>query len=148
MNLNNQDAEFIFIFAHMKKIIAAMVSVLAFMASAAAQRDFGGTVRFDKTVFDFGRVDLRDGAVSCSFEVTNIGDKPLNILAVTTSCSCTTPKWTKGDIAPGKNGRIDVSYTNDEGPYPFDKALTVYIDGLEKPVILHVKGTAFKGRKK
>ena len=130
----------------MKKVIIIAMMLLAGL-SAHAQKDFGGAVRFDKTVFDFGKIDIRDGAVQCSFEVTNISEKPLNILAVTTTCGCTTAKWTRGDIAPGAKGSIDVSYTNDEGPYPFDKTLTVYLDGLERPVILHVKGSAFKGRK-
>ena len=83
-----------------------------------------------------------------SFEVTNIGSEPLNIFAVTSSCSCTSAKWTREDIAPGASGTINVTYTNDEGPYPFDKTLTVYISGYERPVILHVKGTSFKSKKK
>ena len=56
-------------------------------------------------------------------------------------------QWTRTDIAPGAKGTIDVTYTNDEGPYPFDKTLTVYLSDLDKPVILHVKGTAYKGKK-
>ncbi len=130
----------------MKRIVIILVCALATL-SAAAQKDFG-SARFDSTVHNFGTVDIRDGAVSCSFTVTNTGEQPLNIFAVTTSCGCTTAKWTREDIAPGASGRIDVSYTNDEGPYPFDKTLTVYLSCLERPVILHVKGTAVKGRKK
>ena len=125
--------------------------ILAFSLSAlvaAAQKDFGGTARFDTTAYDFGKVDIKDGAVSCSFKVTNIGKEILNIYVVTSSCSCTSAKWTREDIEPGASGTIDVTYTNDEGPYPFDKALTVYLSNLEKPVILHVKGTAYSGRKK
>ena len=128
-----------------------IVLILGFMLTALsvyAQKDFGGTVSFDSTVYDFGKVNIKDGAVSCSFKVTNTGKEPINIYVVTSSCSCTTASWTREDIAPGESGTISVKYTNDEGPYPFDKALTVYLSCLEKPVILHVKGTAFNGRKK
>ena len=130
----------------MKRIALILACALATL-SAAAQKDFGNA-RFDSTVHDFGRVDIKAGAVNCSFTVTNIGNEALNIFAVTTSCGCTTAKWTREDIAPGDSGRIDISYTNDEGPYPFDKTLSVYISGLDRPVILHVKGTAYKGRNK
>ena len=130
----------------MKRIVLILAGILVTLG-AAAQKDFG-QVRFDSTVHDFGKVDTRDGAVSCSFSVTNTGDMPMNILVVTTSCGCTSAKWTREDIAPGASGSIDVTYTNDEGPYPFDKTLTVYLSSLDRPVILHIKGTAFKGKKK
>lgn len=131
----------------MKRISIILAIVLSALP-AFAQKEFGGVVRFDRTVHDFGKVDIRDGAVSCSFTVTNISQETLNIQVVTTSCSCTRASWTRSDIAPGASGTIDVSYTNDEGPYPFDKALTVYLSGLKRPVILHIKGTSFKGGKK
>ena len=130
----------------MKRIVFIIACLLA-TVSAAAQKDFGGVARFDRTVNDFGKVDVRNGAVSCSFTVTNIGGEPLNIFAVTTTCTCTSAKWTREDIAPGAAGTIDVTYSNDEGPYPFDKTLTVYLSSIDKPVILHIKGTAVKGRK-
>ncbi len=129
------------------KRIAIIITCALLTLSAAAQKDFG-SARFDSTVHDFGKVDVRNGAVTCSFMVTNTGEAPLNIFAVTTTCGCTTAKWTREDIAPGESGRIDVTYTNDEGPYPFDKTLTVYLSCLERPVILHVRGTAYKGKRK
>ena len=132
----------------MKRTITILSAILLTCSAAFAQREFDGIVRFDSTVHDFGRVDTRDGAVGCSFTVTNIGTEPLTILAVTTTCTCTSSTWTRASIAPGKEGTIDVTFTNDEGPYPFDKTLTVYLTGMEKPVVLHVKGTAFTGKKK
>ncbi len=132
----------------MRKLTVILSALLLAVLPAVAQREFGGTVRFDKTVHDFGTVDVKDGALNCSFEVTNIGSEVLNIFAVTTTCSCTKVSWTKGDIAPGAKGTIEVSYSNDEGPYPFDKALHVYLSGFDRPVILHVKGVTIKARKK
>ncbi len=129
------------------KRIAIILFCLFSGISAFAQKDFGGIASFDRTVHDFGRINIRDGAVNCSFKVTNISDKPMNILAVVTSCGCTSATWTRTDIAPGASGTIEVTYKNDEGPYPFDKALSVYISGIERPVIIHVKGITVKGKK-
>lgn len=131
----------------MKNRLSILILALLMALPAAAQKEFGGVARFDATVIDMGKVNIRDGAVSCSFLVTNIGEEPLNIFAVTSSCSCTTAKWTREDIAPGAPGTIDVTYTNDEGPYPFDKTLAVYLSGVERPVILHVKGVSYKGKR-
>ena len=130
----------------MKRRMTIIAALLLASAAAFAQKDFGAA-SFNATVHDFGRVNTRDGAVSCSFSVTNTGNEDLNIFAVTSSCSCTSAKWTREYIAPGASGTINVTYTNDEGPYPFDKTLTVYISGYERPVILHVKGVSYKGKR-
>lgn len=101
-------------------------------------------VKFDKTVHDFGEVSMSDGELSCTFTLTNESADTLDIYAVVSSCGCTNVSWTREPIAPGGTGTVTATYTNDEGPYPFDKALTVYTSAQKKPVILHLKGTVRK----
>lgn len=132
----------------MKRCVTVIAALLLTAVWAAGQKDFGGVVRFDSLVYDFGKIDTRDGAVSHTFTVTNIGSEPLNIFTVTTTCSCTSSAWTRKSIAPGGSGTIEATFTNDEGPYAFDKTLNVYLSGLERPVVLHLKGTAFTGKNK
>lgn len=105
-----------------------------------AQEKIGGKVEFDRTVCDFGDVMLSDGPLHCTFTMKNISDKPVVIYNVVTSCGCTDVQWTKEPIMPGKTGTISSTYTNDEGPYPFDKNLTAYISGISTPVILKLRG--------
>ena len=121
-------------------ITAAAITLLSSIWSISAQEKVAGIAEFDKTVYDFGDVMLSDGPLSCTFNVKNISDKPMLIHSVVTSCGCTDVKWTKEPIMPGKSGSISAVYTNDEGPYPFDKGLTVYISGIGKPVILRLRG--------
>lgn len=125
----------------MKRIFATLLLLFTLAAVSLAQ---SGSASFDRTVHDFGEVKAGDGPLECSFTLTNNGTESINIFAVITTCSCTTVKWTRTDIAPGSTGKIEVSYTNDEGPYPFDKTLKVYISDARKPVLLHVKGVARK----
>ena len=99
-----------------------------------------GTIEFDKTVHNFGDVMLSDGPLSCTFTLKNTGEKPSVIYNVVTSCGCTDVKWTQEPILGGKTGTISVTYSNDEGPYPFDKAITAYISGVDRPVILRLRG--------
>lgn len=100
----------------------------------------GQVVEFDKTVHDFGDVLVSDGPLTCTFTVKNISDKPQAIYEVVTSCGCTDVKWTRTPLKPGDSGTISVTYSNDSGPLPFDKTLTVYISGTRKPVILRIRG--------
>lgn len=132
----------------MKRISVIIAAILLTSVAAFAQKEFGEAVRFDTIVHDFGKVDTRDGAVSCTFNLTNISGEPLLIQAVTTTCSCTSATWTRSTIAPGGKGEVNVTFTNDEGPYPFDKTLNVYVSLIERPIVIHVKGTAFTGKKK
>lgn len=99
-----------------------------------------GQVKLDKIVYDFGDVMLSDGPLTGTFTVTNISGKPMAIYNVVSSCGCTDVKWTRQPLNAGKSGTITATYTNDEGPYPFNKTLTVYFSNVKKPVILRLRG--------
>ncbi len=97
-------------------------------------------VEFDKTVHDFGDISIKSGKHSHTFNFKNAGKMPVVIQTVISSCGCTVPEWTKSPVMPGKSGEIKVTFLNDQGPYPFDKSLTVYLTGLNKPIVLRLKG--------
>ena len=128
----------------MKKRIYAAFAVAMIMACMPmhAQEKIAQGLDIDKTVHNFGDILLDSGPVSCSFTLTNKGSKPAVIYNVTSSCGCTDVKWTKEPLMPGKTGKISVTYSNDEGAYPFDKSLTVYVSDVKKPVILKVSGVS------
>lgn len=129
------------------KAILLLVSGLVISSNLFAQNEFDGTVKFDRTVYDFGDILVSDGAKECSFSFTNIGKEPVVINRVISSCGCTEPSWTKKPIRPGEKGEIKVTYKNDQGPYPFNKTITTYISGLDKPVPLRIKGVAYEKEK-
>jgi len=95
---------------------------------------------FKTKVHDFGQVLISEGPVSCKFVATNDTKEVVAIRSVTTSCGCTSVKWNKDGIQPGAKTEISVTYTNDEGPYPFEKSVTVYVLGQPKPIILQIRG--------
>ena len=103
-------------------------------------------IRFDHKVHDFGDVLMSEGPVTCMFTFTNIGKQPLVVHNVISSCGCTTPEWTRQPVRPGATGTIEATFSNDQGPYPFEKALTVYVgvgsSGLDKPIVLRLRGEA------
>lgn len=117
-------------------------SLLSFTCHLNAQERISDGIEIDKTIHDFGDIISGSGPVSCEFTVRNIGSKPIVIYNVATSCGCTDVSWTKEPIRPEGSGKISVKYSNDEGPYPFDKSLTVYFSDVRKPVILKLRGNA------
>jgi len=114
-----------------------------FLALVAA-----GPLEFDKTVHDFGEISVKDGPVSCVFGVTNASEGPVTILAVISSCGCTSVDWTRTTLEPGATGEVRATFSNEDGPYPFDKTLTVYTSDSRKPTILHLKGKVTNKKQK
>lgn len=126
-------------------VMTVFLCLLAGTVGAYAQGSqkgnvFGGVVKLDKTVHDFGDIMVSDGPVSTTFTVTNVGSKPLVIYHVASSCGCTDVEWTRQPLKPGEKGSIKATYKNDEGGYPFDKTLTVSFSEPKQPVILRLRG--------
>jgi len=132
-----------------RRFIATLLVTGTMVLNLAAQVTTKGTatvidgiVEIDKIVHDFGDVVTGSGPLDCTFTVTNLGSKPLAIYTVTVSCGCTEAEWTKAPLQKGQKGTIKVSYNNEDGPYPFDKNLTVYFSGIKQPVVLKLRGEA------
>lgn len=123
----------------MKRLIYIFLSAICISSMLHAQnsRDL---LKFDRTVHDFGQVLLSDGAVSCTFTATNVSSEDIYIQSVTTSCGCTNVQWDHNTIKPGQKAKVSATYSNDEGPYPFDKSLIVKVSGQTKPIMLHLRG--------
>lgn len=66
-------------------------------------------VSVPEPTFDFGRV-LAGKQIKAVFEVQNVGDAPLNISGVRTSCGCTTALMDQPIVAPGDSARIKATF--------------------------------------
>jgi hypothetical protein len=129
----------------MKRIIcicASFILGLFINIDIFAQENLGNGWEADRTTHNFGDILLGSGPVSCEFSLTNRSSKPAVIYNVITSCGCTDVEWTKEPLKPGESGKISVKYSNDEGPYPFNKSITVYLSDVKKPVILKLRGVS------
>ena len=129
----------------MKTALHILVSFAALILSCgalSAQVKIGDSIEVDKITHNFGDVLLGSGPVSCEYTITNIADDPCVIYNVVTSCGCTEAEWTRQPLKKGEQGKISVTYSNDEGPFPFDKSITVYLSSIKKPVILKLKGVS------
>ena len=90
---------------------------------------------------DFGTIQEAKGPVSCTFEFTNTGNKPLLIIDAVASCGCTRPEYPSKPIKPGKKGKIKVTYSPIGRPGAFKKSVKVKTNGKERTVTLRIQGT-------
>ncbi len=126
----------------MKKHIISIFILLAAFCSLNAQTKLENGVVINKIVHNFGDIMLGSGPVGCTFTLTNDNERPAIIYNVATTCGCTDIVWTREPIRKGEKGEIKITYSNDEGPYPFDKSVTLYMSDLKKPVILKLRGVS------
>ena len=82
-----------------------------------------GEFTFNEETHDFGKIP-KGTPVNYEFSFTNNGKEPIVISNVQASCGCTTPKWTKEPILPGKSSTINVQY-NAANPGGFNKSITI-----------------------
>ena len=93
----------------------------------------------EKSVF-MGVFDSQK-AQKAMFILENIGDNPLFIENVNTSCGCISVNYVKEPIRPRKRLLLEVIYKA-EHPEHFDKTITVYCNVMSSPIILKISGDA------
>ncbi|PQL93183.1 hypothetical protein C4S77_05855 [Apibacter adventoris] len=81
-------------------------------------------IQFDEDSYDFKEIKKGE-TVSHVFHFTNKGKRPLVISEVRPSCGCTTPKYTKEPVAPGKKGSITVTFDSSNFEGTVLKSITV-----------------------
>ena len=94
---------------------------------------------FEMESHDFGNI-AEGTQATYEFKFINTGKEPLIISNVQASCGCTTPQWTSEPIAPGKSGKITVTYNSTDRPGPFTKTVTVTSNAKSTPKVLTING--------
>jgi hypothetical protein len=84
---------------------------------------------FDQPLVYLGRITEGD-SVSYTFHFRNKGNMPLQITSVNASCGCTTPKWSKELVQPGKKGFIKVTFDSHGKEGKVQKTITAYANTL------------------
>ena len=123
-----------------KRFFMAIFAICLVTLSAVAD-DKQAEATFATLSHDFGTIQEAKGPVSCTFEFTNTGDKPLLIIDAVASCGCTRPEYPTKPIKPGKKGKIKVTYSPIGRPGAFKKSVKVKTNGKERTVTLRIQGT-------
>ena len=123
-----------------KRFIIAFFAV-CMVALGTVAEDTYAQASFEVKSHDFGNITEENGPVSCTFEFTNTGNKPLLIIDATASCGCTRPEFPTKPIKPGKKGKIKVTYSPIGRPGAFKKTVKVRTNGKVSTTTLRIEGT-------
>lgn len=97
-------------------------------------------IRIDKQAISLGDFSWQKEQ-KVVFSVKNIGNAPLVIQNINTSCGCTTVSYSKEPVPPGKEIALEVIYKA-EHPEHFDKTISVYCNTEVSPIVLKISGDA------
>lgn len=124
------------------RVLFAAMMIIAMVALPlyAAEGD-KASISFGGKVYNFGNIREDGGPVSCEFEFVNTGSSNLVVISATAECGCTTPEFPKQPIAPGKKGKIKVTYNPLGRPGGFDKVVTVKTNGKPSKARLKIRGS-------
>ncbi|MCT6869328.1 DUF1573 domain-containing protein [Apibacter sp.] len=122
----------------MKKFILSSAFLLgAYFFSNAQEIKI---INYENNTVDYGTIDKGSDGKRI-IKIQNVGDKPLIISNIRTSCGCTVPQWTNEPIAPGKKGEITVTY-NTSIAGKFNRKITILSNDInESSFIVKVEGT-------
>lgn len=94
--------------------------------------------KFEKEAINYGKVEKKSNGERV-FTFTNIGNMPLIISRVQSTCGCTIPKKPEKPIMPGEKGEIKVSYdTKRVGG--FSKSITITSNAKNALKVIKIKG--------
>lgn len=119
------------------KTILSIIAVCFITLSVNAQE-----FKFETEVINYGKIALGSEGKRV-FEFTNVGDAPLVIKDIKSTCGCTVPSKPEKPIMPGEKGQIEVSYDT-KRPGGFSKAITIYSNAKQERKMLKIKGYVTK----
>lgn len=126
-----------------KYLIITFVAALAlfFASDAVAKKNNIPQISLTQQSYDFGTIPEHGGKVSHDFIFENAGGGVLIIKDAKADCGCTVPEYPKNPIAPGKKGKIRVTYNPLHRPGGFSKTITITTNGKPRKVRLRITGS-------
>ncbi len=128
----------------MKRTITFLILILAGFSAAIAQNT--PKFQFTSEVIDYGEITKGSDGTRV-FEFKNIGNAPLIIENVYSSCSCAVPSWTQSPISPGESGEIVVKYNTDIVG-PIRRTISIDSNADEPTKAVKIKGKVIESDSK
>jgi len=122
-------------------LILVVLSITFFNNTSDEIHTINGKVavlEFKTEILDYGIISQNSDSLR-TFNFINIGEAPLVINRVKTSCGCTVPSYSKAPILPGESGEIKIKYDTKRIGV-FTKTITVSSNAKGGNKILKIKG--------
>lgn len=125
---------------NIKPIFTIVVVLVALLSAIPASADKkAAKIEFKEKVYDFGKISLKAGKVSHEFSFSNDGGGNLVITNARADCGCTRPEYSDEPVAPGKTGKVKVTFAPAAKGH-FTKKITVTSNGSPRKTRLLIKG--------
>ena len=122
------------------KIKELYLNIISGKKPSISKKELQTNIEFDITLVDLDTFNWKQEQVM-DVVLTNTGNELLVIEGISTSCGCTTVKYSKEPVQPGKNLALKVKYKADH-PEHFNKTIMVYCNAKGSPFKLQVSGNA------
>ncbi|WP_419803035.1 DUF1573 domain-containing protein [Mucilaginibacter sp.] len=96
-------------------------------------------MKFDKEVYDFGKIKAGD-KVSYDYAFVNTGKSPLIVTDAVASCGCTIPTKPDKPINPGEKSMIKVVFNSAGKSGLIDKQITITANTVPAQTMVHLVG--------
>ncbi len=91
----------------MRGFVCCIVAMLLCIATQSrAESPMGADIEFKTKLYDLGELSQGDAKQRVVVEYRNVGDVPLVVTEVRTSCSCTTVAYDRRKVMPGDVGQL------------------------------------------
>ena len=124
--------------------LGSTIALGIFLSLNVLAQTLSPKISFETLKYDFGTIKEADGKVSTVFKFQNLGQQPLMLKNVSSSCGCTTPSYPREPILPGKGGEIKAVFDPANRPGRFIKHITVYTNASDQPITLEISGNVEK----
>lgn len=126
----------------MNKFFFILISVLiSTQLHSQNNKTSTDSFKFEKNLINYGKIKKGSNGIRV-FKFTNVGDEPIIITDVKTSCDCAVPKKPEDPIMPSESGEIEVEYdTKKIGG--FSKVITIFYND-DKVKKIRIKGYVSK----
>lgn len=128
-----------------KYLMSFLLVATVFFAVAQEETEpiSGAKISFTENSFDFGDIVMGD-KVEHVFEFENVGNEPLILSDVRTTCGCTAPEWPREPINPGTAASIKVVFNSAGKMGIQNKVITVMSNAVNNPARVKIVTNVLK----
>ena len=123
---------------HNPKVKELYLKIIQGKEGTESKKQLTTEIEVKEQTISLGRFDWKEEKQAV-FKIKNIGNCPLVINDVATSCGCTSVDYPKEPVRPGDSLSLQVTYKADH-PEHFDKTITVYCNANPSLVRLKITG--------
>jgi hypothetical protein len=118
----------------LKSLLCLVLAAFSIAANAQPK------IRVTNPIHEFGTV-VEGASVAHAFQIQNLGDEPLAISRVLSSCGCTVAKNSSDILQPGGSSLIEVKFNTAGFAGERKKAIRLYSNDPENPMVpLYLQG--------